>query len=106
MDKDFGPYELRDRIGKGGMAWVYLATQKNLDRPVALKILFPHLAEDEKLVARFQLGSDVAKLKAISQTMRAAVASAPRPAAPRAKAVSGAAVAPKADARDDGWAEF
>ncbi len=55
MDKDFGPYELRDRIGKGGMAWVYLANQKNLDRLVALKILFPHLAEDEKLVARFQL---------------------------------------------------
>jgi len=55
VDKDFGAYELRDRIGKGGMAWVYLATQKNLDRPVALKILFPHLAEDEKLVARFQL---------------------------------------------------
>jgi methyl-accepting chemotaxis protein len=58
------------------------------------------------LVARFQLGGDVARLKAISQTMRAAVASAPRPAAPRAKAVSGAAAAPRADARDDGWAEF
>jgi serine/threonine protein kinase len=55
MEKDFGAYELRDRIGKGGMAWVYLAVQKNLDRPVALKILFPHLAEDDALVARFQL---------------------------------------------------
>ena len=55
MDKDFGAYELGPRIGKGGMAWVYQARQKNLDRAVALKILFPHLAEDEKLVARFQL---------------------------------------------------
>jgi len=55
MDKDFGAYELGPRIGKGGMAWVYQARQKNLDRPVALKILFPHLAEDEQLVARFQL---------------------------------------------------
>jgi methyl-accepting chemotaxis protein len=58
------------------------------------------------LVARFQLGGDVAKLKAISQTMRAAVASAPRPAAPRAKAANGVAAAPKSGARDDGWAEF
>ena len=60
MDKDFGAYELRERIGKGGMAWVYLAHQKNLDRPVALKILFPHLAEDERLVARFQLEAKAA----------------------------------------------
>ena len=60
MDKDFGAYEVRERIGKGGMAWVYLAHQKNLDRPVALKILFPHLAEDEKLVARFQLEAKAA----------------------------------------------
>ncbi|MCA0418453.1 MAG: methyl-accepting chemotaxis protein [Proteobacteria bacterium] len=59
------------------------------------------------LVARFQLGGDVAKLKAISQTMRAAVASAPRPAAPRAKAYNGgAATGSKPAARDDGWAEF
>jgi serine/threonine protein kinase len=52
--KDFGPYELRQRIGKGGMAWVYLAWEKSLDRPVAIKILFPHIAEDERLAARFE----------------------------------------------------
>jgi outer membrane biosynthesis protein TonB len=55
VKNEFGAYELRKQIGKGGMAWVYLAVQKALDRPVAIKILFPHLAEDESLVARFQL---------------------------------------------------
>jgi methyl-accepting chemotaxis protein len=61
------------------------------------------------LVARFQLGGDVARLKAISQTMRAAVAAPPRPAVPRAKAPGGGGAAahkPAADARDNGWAEF
>jgi serine/threonine-protein kinase len=55
VNPEFGAYELRKQIGKGGMAWVYLAVQRALDRPVAIKILFPHLAEDEKFVARFEL---------------------------------------------------
>jgi len=54
MNKDFGPFELREKIGSGGMASVYLAVQKSLQRPVVLKILYPHLAEDEKLVQRFE----------------------------------------------------
>ncbi|MGO4404229.1 methyl-accepting chemotaxis protein [Bosea sp. RAF48] len=68
------------------------------------------------LVARFQLGSDVAGLKAMARTMQAAVAQsapapAPRPAVPRAasKAYSGSAAAAHkadADARDKGWEEF
>ncbi len=53
-NKDFGPFELQERIGKGGMASVYRAVQKSLQRPVVLKILYPHLAEDEKLVQRFE----------------------------------------------------
>jgi methyl-accepting chemotaxis protein len=64
------------------------------------------------LVARFQLGGDVAGLKAMAKTMQAAVAPAPRPAAPRAAQPiarsGGAATARKlnVDAHDKGWAEF
>ena len=54
MNKDFGPFELKEKIGSGGMASVYLAVQKSLQRPVVLKVLYPHLAEDEKLVQRFE----------------------------------------------------
>ena len=52
MNKDFGGFELKQKIGSGGMASVYLAVQKSLQRRVVLKILYPHLAEDEKLVQR------------------------------------------------------
>ncbi|AMJ60842.1 methyl-accepting chemotaxis protein [Bosea sp. PAMC 26642] len=63
------------------------------------------------LVARFQLGGDVGGLRTMAQTMRAAVAPAPRPAAPRAKASAysgGGAAARKLDpaAHDKGWSEF
>uniref|UniRef100_A0A832I5K1 Serine/threonine protein kinase n=1 Tax=Eiseniibacteriota bacterium TaxID=2212470 RepID=A0A832I5K1_UNCEI len=54
MKKDFGAFELHEKIGSGGMASVYLGVQKSLDRKVVLKILYPHLAEDEKLVQRFE----------------------------------------------------
>ena len=54
MNKDFGGFELKQKIGSGGMASVYLAVQKSLQRRVVLKILYPHLAEDEKLVQRFE----------------------------------------------------
>lgn len=52
--KDFGAFELHEKIGSGGMASVYLGTQKSLDRKVVLKVLYPHLAEDANLVARFE----------------------------------------------------
>lgn len=54
MKKDFGPFELYEKIGVGGMASVYKGVQKSLDRSCVLKILHPHLAEDEKLVVRFE----------------------------------------------------
>ena len=52
--KDFGAFELHERIGTGGMASVFVGVQKSLERKVVLKILFPHLAEDAQLVARFE----------------------------------------------------
>ncbi len=49
----FGSYVLIRRLGRGGMAHVYLAHHKTLDRPVAFKILKPELAVDRAYVARF-----------------------------------------------------
>jgi len=46
-------YEIKKRLGKGGMAEVYLAFQKKLDREVAIKILNPIFLKDGKLLKRF-----------------------------------------------------
>ncbi|MFP5334666.1 MAG: Stk1 family PASTA domain-containing Ser/Thr kinase [Actinomycetes bacterium] len=48
-----GRYVVRSRIARGGMATVYVATDTRLDRDVALKVMHPHLADDEQFVARF-----------------------------------------------------
>ncbi len=47
-------YELHRRIARGGMADVFLARDSLLDRPVALKILFPEFATDPAFVQRFR----------------------------------------------------
>ena len=49
-----GRYNLTRRIGAGGMSTVFLATDEVLERPVAVKLLAEHLAEDEAFVARFR----------------------------------------------------
>lgn len=48
-----GGYELVRKLGQGGMGTVYLARQVSLDRPVAVKVLAPRLADDPQFVARF-----------------------------------------------------
>jgi serine/threonine protein kinase len=48
-----GRYELLHQLASGGMATIYLAIDTRLDRKVAVKIMHPHLAEDEKFVNRF-----------------------------------------------------
>ena len=47
-------YELGRRIGRGGMAEVFVARDKLLDRPVAVKILFAEYAKDPLFVERFR----------------------------------------------------
>src|SRR4051794_5485409 len=49
-----GRYELVRHIARGGMAEVYLAHDLLLDRPVALKVLFPELSVDQSFVERFR----------------------------------------------------
>src|SRR5213078_4530844 len=49
-----GRYELVRHVARGGMAEVYLAHDKLLDRPVALKVLFPELSVDPSFVERFR----------------------------------------------------
>jgi serine/threonine-protein kinase len=49
-----GRYELRERLGIGGMSQVQLAFDRRLERRVAVKLLAEHLAEDPTFVSRFQ----------------------------------------------------
>jgi serine/threonine protein kinase len=46
-------YRLEGRLGHGGMATVFLAQDRKLDRPVAIKLLADNLAGDEEVRARF-----------------------------------------------------
>ena len=47
-------YELRQLIATGGMAEVFLAHDRLLDRPVAVKRLYPEFAADRSFVERFE----------------------------------------------------
>ena len=48
-----GRYQLEQLIAAGGMASIYVGIDTRLDRQVAVKIMHPHLANDEEFVNRF-----------------------------------------------------
>ena len=49
-----GRYQMVRQVARGGMAEVFLARDLLLDRPVALKVLFPEFSLDRSFVERFR----------------------------------------------------
>ncbi len=47
-------YEILQLLGEGGMGAVYKAMDRELDRPVALKLIRPQLASNPAILARFK----------------------------------------------------
>src|SRR5438132_10750551 len=50
----FGPYEICDLLGEGGMGSVYRARDRRLDRDVALKVISDEIAHDPSMRSRFE----------------------------------------------------
>ncbi|WP_209370979.1 serine/threonine-protein kinase [Brevibacterium renqingii] len=62
MDQDLGGYRLIEELGSGGMGVVYLGVDGG-NNPVAVKVLHPHIANDE--TARKRLAREVRTLRRI-----------------------------------------
>jgi serine/threonine-protein kinase len=59
-----GRYKIEALLGQGGMSAVYKATDPNLKRVVAVKLIHPHLSSDGTFVLRFESeASAVASLR-------------------------------------------
>lgn len=55
IGRNLGIYQIRDVIGHGGMASVYLGYRADVDRTVAIKVLPPHPGLNEDAMQRFRL---------------------------------------------------
>ena len=53
-------YDSFEQIALGGMATVYKARKKSIKKPVAIKVLFPHLAADERFTDRLKHEAEAA----------------------------------------------
>ncbi|MBX9652996.1 protein kinase [bacterium] len=54
MARELGSYQLKQRLGTGGMGEVYLGEHKLLKRPCAIKLIRPSQAADPRAIARFE----------------------------------------------------
>jgi len=54
-----GRYKIEDLLGQGGMSAVYKATDPNLKRTVAVKLVHPHLSDVTEFVDRFRAEASV-----------------------------------------------
>jgi len=59
VGQTIGPYSIIAKIGEGGMGEVYQATDTNLKRSVAIKVLSASVAGDADRLARFQREAEV-----------------------------------------------
>src|ERR1700689_4159227 len=61
---ELAKYEILEEIGHGGMATVYRAHDRRLERDVAVKVIHPHLRDSPEVVSRFNAEARaVAKLR-------------------------------------------
>lgn len=59
-----GRYKIEELLGQGGMSSVYKARDPNLQRTVAIKLIHPHLSNDEEFVRRFEIeATSIARLR-------------------------------------------
>ncbi len=54
-------YQLRERVGKGGMGVVMKATDLRVNRSVAIKLVHSHLARNQEFIQRFEREVEIAK---------------------------------------------
>jgi serine/threonine-protein kinase len=55
-----GRYRIGDKVGEGGMSWVYRAEEIGTGKTVAIKLLPPRLAKDNAAVERLRREADIA----------------------------------------------